>query len=129
MVTRKLLPRRPAQAVAPIVEEAVKPVLREEPIQVTRKIDYKKIIQEYTEKAGDSRTRGIRAFCVVCCNGQVAEVRRCPTVSCPLHGFRMGRKPSAQLKFDAKDMANDDDDVQPEVAEEPDGEEDGTSAD
>ena len=40
-----------------------------------------------------SRATGIRAFCVQCQGGEVAGVRSCPAVTCPLHPFRMGSDP------------------------------------
>lgn len=40
-----------------------------------------------------SRATAIRAFCVGCQGGEVAGVRTCPAVTCPLHPFRMGADP------------------------------------
>ena len=120
--TRRIsIPEPPAQAVAPIVEATLeapsrRKVQETQTSEIVRRVDYKKIIQEYIDKIGNSRTRGIRAFCMTCCNGQSAEVRHCPTVKCPLHGFRMGRTPEKQAKFDAMDMASGDED-QPEIVE------------
>lgn len=39
-----------------------------------------------------SRSKAIRLKCIDCCAGQVAEVRKCPAVDCPLWRFRMGRE-------------------------------------
>jgi hypothetical protein len=39
-----------------------------------------------------NRATAIRAFCVAC-QGEVAGVRTCPSVTCPLHPFRMGKDP------------------------------------
>jgi hypothetical protein len=41
----------------------------------------------------DGPTKAIRAKCVDCCAGDMSEVRKCVTVSCPLWPFRMGRNP------------------------------------
>ena len=35
----------------------------------------------------------IRAKCLDCCAGQVAEIRRCGLESCPLFPYRMGKRP------------------------------------
>lgn len=40
-----------------------------------------------------NRATAIRAYCVQCQGGEVAEVRRCPALTCPLHPFRMGKDP------------------------------------
>ena len=37
--------------------------------------------------------KAIRAKCVDCCCGNVAEVRRCPATSCTLYPYRMGKRP------------------------------------
>lgn len=38
--------------------------------------------------------KAIRAKCIDCCAGQVSEVRKCPVEDCPLHPYRMGKRPS-----------------------------------
>ena len=37
----------------------------------------------------------IRAKCIDCCCGNKAEVRRCTATSCPLHPYRMGKRPKS----------------------------------
>jgi len=37
--------------------------------------------------------QALRARCVDCCSGSVAEVRRCVSVNCPSWPFRMGFNP------------------------------------
>ena len=37
--------------------------------------------------------KAIRAKCVDCCCGNVAEVRRCPATHCTLYPYRMGKRP------------------------------------
>ena len=37
--------------------------------------------------------RAIRAKCLDCCAGQVAEVRRCELENCPLYPYRFGKRP------------------------------------
>ena len=37
--------------------------------------------------------KAIRAKCLDCCCGQVAEVRRCELESCPLFPYRTGHRP------------------------------------
>jgi hypothetical protein len=38
------------------------------------------------------RAKAIRLKCLDCCADQLAEVRKCPAVDCPLWRFRMGRE-------------------------------------
>ena len=37
--------------------------------------------------------KAIRAKCLDCCCGQVAEVRRCELEKCPLFPYRLGKRP------------------------------------
>ena len=37
--------------------------------------------------------KAIRAKCLDCCCGQLAEVRLCPCDNCPLWPYRMGKRP------------------------------------
>lgn len=37
--------------------------------------------------------RAIRAKCVDCCCGNMAEVRRCAAENCALHPYRFGKRP------------------------------------
>lgn len=39
-----------------------------------------------------SRSKAIRLKCIDCCAGNMAEVRRCPAVGCPLWRYRMGKE-------------------------------------
>ena len=39
-----------------------------------------------------SRSKAIRLKCIDCCAGNMAEVRKCPAVSCPLWRYRMGKE-------------------------------------
>jgi hypothetical protein len=43
-----------------------------------------------TERIG--RAKAIRLKCIDCCAGNMAEVRKCPAINCPLWRFRMGRE-------------------------------------
>ena len=38
--------------------------------------------------------KAIRAKCLDCCCGQAMEVRRCPSESCVLWPYRLGRNPA-----------------------------------
>ena len=40
-----------------------------------------------------SPLKAIRAKCIDCCAGELAEVRNCHIEDCPLHPFRMGKNP------------------------------------
>ena len=37
--------------------------------------------------------QAIRAKCIDCCCGQVAEVKLCPAEDCPIWPFRLGKNP------------------------------------
>lgn len=37
--------------------------------------------------------KAIRAKCLDCTNNQIVEVRNCNITDCPLHEYRMGRRP------------------------------------
>lgn len=37
--------------------------------------------------------KAIRAKCLDCCGGQMAEVRLCPITDCALYPYRMGHRP------------------------------------
>ncbi|MCB6366634.1 hypothetical protein LI291_10665 [Intestinibacillus massiliensis] len=37
--------------------------------------------------------KAIRAKCIDCCCGQRQEVRLCAVTGCPLHEYRMGKRP------------------------------------
>lgn len=37
--------------------------------------------------------KAIRAKCLDCCAGQVAEIRRCELKNCPLFPYRFGKRP------------------------------------
>lgn len=39
--------------------------------------------------------KAIRAKCLDCTCGQVAEIRECPIKECPLYEYRMGHRPKA----------------------------------
>ena len=41
--------------------------------------------------------KAIRAKCLDCCCGNVAEVRRCPISDCSLYPYRMGHRPKSNL--------------------------------
>lgn len=42
----------------------------------------------------------IRAFCRVCCSGNVAEIRKCTRTTCPLWHCRMGKRPAVWRRSD-----------------------------
>lgn len=45
-----------------------------------------------------SRSKAIRLKCIDCCCGNMAEVRKCPAVGCPLWRYRMGKEENDGLK-------------------------------
>jgi hypothetical protein len=54
--------------------------------------DADSVERKYARRINNRQT-AIRAYCVVCQGGEVAAVRVCPSVTCPLHPFRMGSDP------------------------------------
>lgn len=44
----------------------------------------------------NSPLMAIRAKCLDCCCNIEAEVRKCTVKTCPIHPFRMGRKPTSK---------------------------------
>lgn len=41
--------------------------------------------------------KAIRAKCIECCCGSMAEVKLCPITDCALYDFRMGKNPNIKL--------------------------------
>jgi hypothetical protein len=50
-------------------------------------------LEEKYRKRINNRTTGIRAYCITCMGDDMAAVRECASVTCPLHPFRMGKDP------------------------------------
>ena len=48
--------------------------------------------------------QAIRAKCIDCSGGQLAEVRFCPLNDCPLHPFRMRRNPNCKGRKVSEDQ-------------------------
>ena len=65
-------------------------------------VDYDKIIKSHTAKATTPK-KAIRAMCVGCMGGMIAEVRRCTSIGCPLYPFRLGENPFHKLSKHNKD--------------------------
>ena len=53
-----------------------------------------------------TRGKAIRAYCLGCCCDSASEVRKCPTVDCPLYPYRLGHEEPADEKVYAEDPAN-----------------------
>lgn len=49
------------------------------------------------QKATRQRGAAIRLFCLECMGGNAAEVRRCDSIRCFLHPYRMGRREDVSL--------------------------------
>lgn len=61
-----------------------------------------------------NRATAIRAFCVNCMGGDTVGVRQCPSITCPLHPFRMGKDPLRGWdipKMEMPEIETDDEDV------------------
>lgn len=52
------------------------------------------VVLQYRRRIKNPAT-AIRAFCMKCMGGAMAEVRRCEAMNCPLWSFRMGTNPFA----------------------------------
>jgi hypothetical protein len=93
-VTRRRAPAKPSaeltQALKIIDTFSPEPVEDEEGKRSIT--DYDKIINEYKERATTPKN-AIRAMCVSCMGGMIAEVRRCTSLGCPLYPFRTGENP------------------------------------
>jgi len=50
--------------------------------------------------------RAIRAKCIDCCCGNVYEPTHCTVLSCPLHAYRLGKRPKGYTDT-PKDVEND----------------------
>lgn len=46
--------------------------------------------------------KAIRAKCIECCCGNMAEVKRCPIKDCALYEFRMGHNPNIKMSDELK---------------------------
>lgn len=60
--------------------------------------------------SGKSQQRAIFAKCQDCMNWQVAEIRRCDIVTCPLHPYRPGTSRSTRINL-STDRQNEKTDV------------------
>ena len=45
------------------------------------------------KKLFETPVKAIRQKCIDCTCGQLAEIRLCPVINCPLYPYRMGRRP------------------------------------
>lgn len=43
--------------------------------------------------------KAIRAKCLDCCCGSANEVKLCPSPSCPLYPFRLGKNPNIKREY------------------------------
>lgn len=84
---------RPAAVVEETKQEAPKPA---EPEKKSSGTDYDRIIARYKEKANTPK-KAIRAHCIECMGGMIAEVDRCTASSCGLHPYRKGSNPNHKL--------------------------------
>jgi len=61
-------------------------------IPALRGYNSNEVVKKYAAKI-HNRSSAIRAKCIECCNGGVAEVAACTVERCALHPFRMGKDP------------------------------------
>lgn len=75
----------------------------------TSRVDYDAIIERYRREATTPK-KAIRAKCVECMGGMVAEIRRCTSeTTCASWPFRMGSNPFHKLSKHNKDNQGDQD--------------------
>lgn len=102
--TTALRRRRLPTKAAPIKEqEPAQPIVKKRDPTSSSRVDYDGIIARYKERA-TSPKNAIRAMCVECMGGMIAEVDRCTSLNCALHPFRKGSNPYHKLsKHNRKD--------------------------
>lgn len=95
--------RAPAKPSAEL-EQAIKIIetIGDEASEKRNVTDHQRIVQEYTAKANTPK-KAIRAKCIECMGGMIAEVGRCTSTSCALFSFRMGENPFHALSKHNKD--------------------------
>lgn len=94
--------RRIAPVAAPV---AVAEQVAEPATAGSSRTDYDRIIATYKEKATTPKN-AIRAACVTCMGGMIAEVARCTSEGCPLYPFRMGKNPYHKLSKNNQESSN-----------------------
>lgn len=86
---------RPAKEKPPVAEPTTKPAPRRDSSSSTR-VDYDAVILRYKERANTPK-KAIRAMCIECMGGLIAEVDRCSSTGCALYPFRKGENPFHKL--------------------------------
>lgn len=95
----------PQEVVKPIDKQAAKaPPAKPERAQAARqrdpssssRVDYDGVILRYKERANTPK-KAIRAMCIECMGGLIAEVDRCTSKTCALYPFRKGENPFHKL--------------------------------
>ena len=62
------------------------------------------MVEVTEENRPTNPVKAIRAKCLDCCCGQMAEVKACPKEDCALHPFRLGKNPfRAKVKRELTD--------------------------
>lgn len=105
--TRKRRVRAPAAAAVPEVKEEPAVELISAKVVENHARDQDAIVRKYTERAKSPLT-AIRAMCVQCMGGYIAEIRRCVDSDCALHAFRDGKNPYHKLAKGNKEEQDED---------------------
>lgn len=77
-----------------------------------RKLPPKEVLQSEIKVAGTSMDppksplKAIRFNCLDCSGGSAQEVNLCPVETCPLWGFRFGRKPGTVASKVERELEN-----------------------
>lgn len=90
-------PKQPA-------EPAPKRNTKRDPTSSSR-VDYDGVIARYKERANTPK-KAIRAMCIECMGGLIAEVDRCSSKGCALYPFRKGSNPYHKLSKEYKGDAD-----------------------
>lgn len=89
VVRRARTKAEPKEEKVEVVEDVVEEVAQEA-AEKPAVDDADRIIARYRERA-TSPLKAIRAKCVECMGGYIAEISRCTSTLCPLYPLRMGK--------------------------------------
>lgn len=69
------------------------------------------LVNKYRKRI-KNRATAIRSYCIICMGGEIASIRLCTSLTCPLHPFRMGKDPFRGFdlpKFEMPEIEDEDD--------------------
>lgn len=98
--TRSVKEAEPPVAEIPKKAPAAPRTEKRDPSSSSR-VNYDGIIARYKERANTPK-KAIRAMCIECMGGLIAEVDRCSSKGCALYPFRKGSNPYHKLSKEYK---------------------------